>query len=64
MLESKHRPADDEVATRLYPDMPNYVGSEVEFLVAVEVGLADIRAGRTKTAAEINAKYRRTLGTA
>ncbi len=59
MLEPKHKPADDEAATRIYPDMPIYAGSEADFVAAVEKGLADIRAGRTVSHDEIVAEFRR-----
>ena len=62
MLEPKPRPADDEAATRIYPDMPSYVGSEAAFLAAVDKGLADLDAGRTVSFADVAAEFRRNHG--
>jgi predicted transcriptional regulator len=59
MLEPRQKLADEEAATQIYSDMPNYVGSEAEFLAAVEVGLADLDAGRTVSSEVLVAKYRR-----
>ena len=59
-----HDDHDDEAATRIYPDMPNYVGTEAAFVAAVEEGLADIRAGRTVPFAEVAAELRRNYGKA
>ncbi len=59
MLEPKTAPSAEEVATRIDPDMPNYVGSEATLLAAIDVGLADIKAGRTVSFAEVAAEFRR-----
>jgi predicted transcriptional regulator len=59
MPEPGKHAADDEAVIRIYPDMPNYVDSEAEFLAAVDKGLADIRAGRTVAFADVAAEFSR-----
>jgi len=44
--------------------MPNYVGTEAEFLAAVESGLADLDASRTVSFEEVAAEFRRNYGKA
>ena len=46
-------------ATRIDPGMPNFVGNEAEFVAAVEIGLADIKAGRTVSLEDVTAELRR-----
>ncbi len=60
MLERRQTQAEDAADTDMYPDMPNHVGTEAEFLAAVEIGLADLDAGRTVSFEVLVAKYRRT----
>ncbi len=64
MTISKDHPVEDEAATRIYPGMSNYVDTDCAFSAAVEKGLADLDAGRSKTAAEIAAKFRRNYNPA
>ena len=60
MAAPKQKPADELAATEIYPDMPNYVGTEAEFLAAVDKGLANLRAGRTVAFEDVAAEFRRT----
>jgi hypothetical protein len=62
MIEPKRRTVDDCVGVKIYPDMPNYVGTEAAFLAAVEIGIADLDAGRTVSFEEVAAEYRHQPG--
>ena len=51
-------PADsDGPDTTIYPDMPCYVANDAEFRAAVEVGLADARAGRLVSFDAVKARF-------
>ena len=53
---------EPDPAQTIYPDMPCYVANEAEFIAAVDVGLADIEAGRTVPFDVVAAKLRRGYG--
>jgi predicted transcriptional regulator len=52
---------DADPAQKIYPDLPNYVATEAEFIAAVEVGLAEIDAGQTVPFDIVAADLRRTI---
>ncbi len=64
MLEPKQKAAEDEAATRVYPDMPTYVGCEDGFLAAVDVGIVDLDAGRTVSCKDVADEFRRNYSRA
>jgi hypothetical protein len=64
MTEPKRCHANDLAGTTIYADMPNYVGTEAEFLSAVEIGIAGLDAGRTISFEEVAAEFRRSYGKA
>ncbi len=57
-------PPDDRAGVKIYPDMPNYADTEAAFLAAVEIGFADLDAGRTVSFEEVAAEFRRNYGKA
>jgi predicted transcriptional regulator len=60
----KQKPTSDEIPVdqAIHPGMPCYVANDAEFIAAVEIGLADLAAGRTVPFAEVAAEFRRTYG--
>ena len=64
MLQPKTKPAYDEAATCIHPDMPNHVGTEAELQAALAEGDADIEAGRTVPFKDMAAELRRSYGKA
>ncbi len=61
MLNRKPRSVSHSKDQDVLPDMPCYVATETEFLAAVDVGLADIEAGRTVAFDTFAANMRRAI---
>ena len=64
MVQPKTKPAQDEAASRIHPDMPNHVGTEAELQAALAEGDADIEAGRTVAFEDVAGELRRNFGKA